>query len=99
MHELLREAGFVAVRVFELDDPFTLVGNTPQGAWLNAIMHLYEMYDLVKLAADPVRELEPLIQDLLGPITVTPDGSQFVARIERKALVAVGVKPGIDHPG
>lgn len=95
MFDLLIEAGFRDVRVFEISDPFTLYGCSQEEAKRNAIMHMYNMYDLVKLAnslGDTVTRLERHITDTLGPISVQPYEGRYVAQIERHALVAIGVK-------
>lgn len=96
MCHLLTGAGFRDVRVFEIADPFTLQGTSPEEARRNAIMHVYDMYDLIKVAAaasDIAPRLERHITDTLGPISIRQDGSRYVAEIPRHALVAVGEKP------
>lgn len=93
MRDLMCEAGFELIDVVELADPFTILGNTADQARTNAIIHMFEMYDLVRLAGDPLHVLGPMIEDIFGPISVDPAGQQFVARIDRKALVAIGEKP------
>jgi SAM-dependent methyltransferase len=95
MQQLLGQAGFVDVAVFEMDDRFTLYGATPVEAKRNAIMHMYDMYDLVKIASPsgetPV--LEQYITKIFGPIGVRKEGQVYLAEIPREALVAVGTKP------
>lgn len=93
MRSLLSSSGFAVIDIVQLDDSFTLLGNSPEQARTNAILHMYEMYDLVRLEGHPVNDLAPLIEDIFGPITVQPYGQQYLARIERQALVAVGEKP------
>ena len=95
MLHLFTSAGFSDVRVFEIDDPFTLYGNSPEEAKYNAIMHTYGMYDLIKVAdsaCDIAPRLEQHIADTLGPISIRQDGFRYIATIPRSALVAGGVK-------
>lgn len=95
MFHLLTSAGLRDIRVFEICDPFTLHGSSPEEARHNAIMHLYDMYDLIKVAdsaSDIAPCLERHITDTLGPITIRQDEGRYVAHIPRHALVAVGTK-------
>jgi len=95
MFNLFTSAGFRDVRVFEMPDPFTLQGRTPEEARHNAIMHMYDMYDLVKVAdgaGDIVARLERHITETLGSITIRQEEDRYVAQIPRHALVAVGTK-------
>ena len=94
MFDLLTKAGFRDVRVFDMDDSFSLSAETPKEAKRKAIMHMYHMYGLVKLdAAGAVeRAVERLIDETLGPIAVRKVEAGYVAQIHRQALVAVGVK-------
>jgi SAM-dependent methyltransferase len=95
MVDLLKREGFGDVDVFEIYDPFTLRGRSPEGAKRNAIMHMYEMYDLINLAdsaSDIEPRLEQLITETLGPISIWQENSHYVAQIPRNALVAVGTK-------
>ncbi|HEY6802483.1 MAG TPA: methyltransferase domain-containing protein [Pyrinomonadaceae bacterium] len=95
MFNLFTSAGFGDVRVFEMPDPFTLHGDTPEEAKHNAIMHMYDMYDLVKVGdsvSDVVFSLERHITETLGPITIREEDDRYVAEIPRHALVAVGSK-------
>lgn len=97
MFDLLTSAGLRDVRVFELADPFTLHGSSPEEARHSAIMHMYDMYDLIKVAdaaCDIAPRLERHITDTLGPISIHQEGGRYVARIPRHALVAVGTKTG-----
>ena len=58
-------------------------------------MHMYEMYDLVKVAdsaADIAPRLERHITETLGPISIRQEDGGYVAQILRHALVAVGTK-------
>jgi ubiquinone/menaquinone biosynthesis C-methylase UbiE len=97
MFHLLTSAGFRDVRVFDIRDPFTLQGSSPEEARHNAIMHIYGMYDLIKIA-DAARDiascLERHITDTLGPITIRRERGRYIAQIPRHALVAVGIKSG-----
>ncbi|MEJ2457938.1 MAG: methyltransferase domain-containing protein, partial [Novosphingobium sp.] len=96
MFSLFAEAGFSDVRVFAMDDPFTLHGSSPEAARHKAIMHMYDMYDLIKVAdftGDIAPRLERHIADTLGPITVQREQHRYTAHIPRQALVAVGIKP------
>jgi ubiquinone/menaquinone biosynthesis C-methylase UbiE len=95
MYDLLRRAGFRNVSVFEIHDPFTLDGASAKEAKRNAIMHMYNMYDLIKIADTPsdiALRLEKHIMRTLGPIQVSQEGDRYVAQISRDALVAVGTK-------
>jgi len=95
MHRLFRSAGFRDVRTCDIDDSFTLRGKSPEEARHNAIMHMYDMYDLIKLAdlpGDIAPRLERHIAGTLGPISIRRDGGVYVARIPRNAIVAVGTK-------
>lgn len=95
MFHLFTSAGFRDVRVFEIRDPFTLHGSSPGEAKHKAILHMYDMYDLSKLAGpacDIAACLERYIAETLGPISIRPDEGRYVAQITRHALVAVGTK-------
>lgn len=95
MWERLEVAGFRDVRVFDLNDPFDLPGMTANDAMNNAYLHMYHMYDLVKIASnrsDIVPRVARCVEQTLGEITVEPSAEGFVATIPRKALVAVGTK-------
>jgi SAM-dependent methyltransferase len=97
MFALLTDAGFHEVEVFEISDPFTLHGSSPDEARHNAIMHLYDMYDLIKVAdsaVDIMPRLERHIDQTLGPISIRQEEHRYVAEISRQALVAVGTKSG-----
>jgi SAM-dependent methyltransferase len=99
MFDLFTSAGFRDVRVFEISDPFTLRGSTPEEAKHNAIMHLYDMYDLIKVAdsaCDIAPRLERHITETLGPISIRQEEGRYVAEIPRHALVAIGAKPTYD---
>lgn len=92
---LFTRTGFRDVRIFEMSDPLTLRGRTPEEAKRNALMHMYSAYDLVKVA-DSEHEveaaLEPLIVNTLGPISVSREQDHYIAEIPRTVLVAVGIK-------
>ncbi|WNJ89605.1 class I SAM-dependent methyltransferase [Bosea sp. 685] len=95
LKELFVQAGFRDFDVFDMHDPFTLRGRTPDEAKENAIMHLYYMYDLIKIGedrSDIVRNLEPIVEGLFGAITIEFTGSEYCATVARDALVAVGKK-------
>lgn len=99
MFHLFTGAGFRDIRVFEIPDPFTLHGSSPEEAKHNAIMHMYDMYDLVKVAdsaCDIVPRLERHITETLGPISIRQEENRYVAEIPRDALVAVGTKSTYD---
>lgn len=99
MSHLFTSAGFRDVRVFEIPDPFTLNGGSPEEARHNAVMHMYDMYDLVKIAdsaCDIAPRLERHITETLGAITVRQEEGRYVAEIPRHALVAVGTKSTYD---
>ena len=91
----LRGPAFATFRLFEISDPFILRGQTPEEAKRNAIMHLYRMYDLVKVASaegDIEAALEPHIVNTLGAISVSREQGGYAAQIPRSTLVAVGTK-------
>jgi len=95
MFELFASAGFRDVSVFEIHDPFTLHGSSADEARHNAIMHMYDMYDLIKVAesaCDIAPRLERHITETLGPISIRQEEDRYVAEIPRQALVAVGTK-------
>lgn len=95
MFDLLTSAGFHDVRVFEIHDPFTLDGSSPEEAKHNAVMHMYDMYDLVKVAdsaCDIAPRVEQHITETLGPISIRQEAGRYIAQVSRDALVAVGTK-------
>ncbi|WP_404337994.1 class I SAM-dependent methyltransferase [Sphingomonas sp. MMS12-HWE2-04] len=95
MFDLFTTAGFRDVRVFEIQDPFTLEGISAAEARHKAILHLYDMYDLVKIAGSPheiAPRLERYITETLGPISIRQEGIRYLAEVGRSALVAVGTK-------
>lgn len=95
MFHLLADTGFRAVEVFEIRDPFTLYGHSPEEARRNALVHVHEMYDLIKVAgsaADVATWLERRIRETLGPLSIRREEGRYVAKIPRQALVAVGTK-------
>lgn len=99
MCHLLTNAGFRDIRVFDICDPFTLPGRSPEEARRNAIKHMYDMYDLIKVAdsgCDIGSCLERLISATLGPISIRQEEGRYVAHIPRHALVAVGTKSASD---
>ena len=62
-------------------------------------MHMYEMYDLIKVAGsacDIAPCLERHITETLGPISIRRKEGRYVAQIPRHALVAVGTKSTYD---
>ena len=95
MFHLFTSAGFRDVRVFEIRDPVTLHGSSAEEARHNAIMHMYDMYDLIKIAdsaCDIPPRLERHITETLGPISIRREEGRYLAEIPRHALVAVGTK-------
>jgi predicted SAM-dependent methyltransferase len=95
MFHLFTSAGFHDVRVFEIHDPFTLRGGSPEEAKHNAIMHMYHMYDLIGIAdsaCDIAPCLERHITETLGRISIRQEEGRYTAEISRQALVAVGSK-------
>lgn len=95
MSSLLEQAHFREIHVFEMYDPFVLRGSSPESARRNALMHMYRMYDLVKISSDPDPALpcvETHVNDILGGIRVEQTGNCWTATIRRTALVAVGTK-------
>jgi len=92
---LFENAGFCDINVFSIDDSFTLDGHSPEEAKHNAIMHMYDMYGLVKIgeaANDILTRLEQLITETLGPISIRKKGARYIATIPREALVASGTR-------
>jgi len=86
-------AGFTDIRIMDLPDPFTVFAPTADGARVGLLQHLYWMYDLMKLDAPTWMEsLSDLVEQTLGPISVTEADSRYVASVDRTALVAVGTK-------
>ncbi|MDD3183523.1 MAG: methyltransferase domain-containing protein [Alphaproteobacteria bacterium] len=95
MQTLLQDAGLKNIQVFDMADPFILEGTTPDEARVNALMHVYRMYDLVRVAptlTEALHKLETCVNDVLGGIHIEQTGSTWTATIERQALVAVGTK-------
>lgn len=95
MAALLQDSGFKNVHIFNMADPFVLNGNSPEEARTNALMHIYHMYDLVKIAdnlTDVLYRLEACVNDVLGGIQIEQTGADWTATIQRQALVAVGTK-------
>jgi SAM-dependent methyltransferase len=95
MWETFEKVGFRDIRILELNDPFTLVGDSAEDAIEQAAMHMYHMYDLVKIAndqADIFPRVKKSIEETLGPIEVSERGEEFLATIPRKSLVAIGTK-------
>jgi SAM-dependent methyltransferase len=96
MTTLFEAAGFEDVRVFSMPDPFVLRGNSSDEARTNALLHLYRMYDLIRLPGDSepdkLRHLEMAVNKMLGDIDVQSSASGYQATIRREALVAVGTK-------
>lgn len=98
MFRLFTGAGFRDVEVFEIRDPFTLYGRSPEEAKHNALMHVHEMYDLIKVASstcDVATWLERSIAETLGPMSIRHEDGRYVAEIPRHAVVAVGTKSSI----
>ena len=92
---LLKVGKFKQIQLLDMDDRFTLYGETAEQAHKNAIMHLFRMYDLVKIAetgSDLLRFLENLITNILGPIEIDRFDQGFIATIHRTALVVTGIK-------
>jgi ubiquinone/menaquinone biosynthesis C-methylase UbiE len=95
LFHLFTSAGFRDVKVFEICDPLTLYGSSPGEAKHNAVMHMYDMYDLIKVAdsaSDIAPRLERHITETLGPISIWQEEGRYIAHISRHALVAVGTK-------
>ena len=95
MQSLLEDAGFRDVRVGGMADPFVLKGTSAEDARANALMHLWHMYDLVKIDSsqgDRLRLLESYVERILGEIRIDLTASGYTATIPREALVAVGTK-------
>lgn len=95
MHDLLYNAGFRNIGILNIDDSFVLEGESEEKAKENALMHLYHMYDLVKIANDThdvPKVLERTVRDTLGEIEISQSGTAYVAKVPRQAIVAVGTK-------
>lgn len=95
MQSLLQDAGFKNIQVSSMADPFILEGSTSEEARVAALVHVYRMYDLVKIAptlTEALHCLETCINDVLGGIQIEAVGSIWTATIKREALVAVGTK-------
>lgn len=95
MQSLLQDVGFKNIQVFSMVDPFVLEGATPEEARIAALMHVYRMYDLVKIAPtliEALHKLEVYVDDVLGGIQVKQNCLVWTATIQREALVAVGTK-------
>lgn len=95
MQSLLVNSGFTNIRVFDMDDRFTLNGETAEEAYQNALLHLYHMYDLVNIGSsnsERLAKIETMAADILGPIETKAKDGHYIATIHRAALVATGVK-------
>jgi hypothetical protein len=95
MFGLLKDAGFKDIRIFSMSDPFVLKSDSVEGARKKAIMHIYRMYDLVRIAdnePDILCMLEIQISNTLGDIQIEKTESGYTATIPRQALVAMGTK-------
>lgn len=95
MQSLLQNAGFKNIQVFSIADPFILEGVTPEEARIAALMHVYHMYDLVRIAptlTEALHCLQTYVDDVLGGIQIESVGSIWTATIQREALAAVGTK-------
>jgi SAM-dependent methyltransferase len=95
MFLLLADAGFRDVRIFDMDDSFTLSGSSPEGAKRRALQHLYHMYDLVKISnrqEDALKRLEACVAETFGEIKIKKEVDCYTATVRRTALVAVGTK-------
>lgn len=78
-----------------MNDPYILEGQTAGEAKRNALMHLFNAYDLCKISGSPQdieTKLEPLVEKTLGPVSVRREQERYVAEVPRTALAAVGVK-------
>lgn len=95
MQSLLADSGFTNIRVFDMDDRFTLNGETAEKAHQNALLHLYHMYDLVNIGSsnsERLAKIEAMATDILGPIETKAKNGHYTTTIHRTALVATGVK-------
>lgn len=95
MFTLMSNAGFRDIRVFDMDDSFTLTGATSQEAKDNALRHLYYMYDLVKISNsenDALPRVEACARETFGDIQIEYKQDHYAATIPRIALVGVGTK-------
>lgn len=93
MQTLLAAAGFSAIEVFEMDDPFLICGASPGEAREGMLCHLHNMYGLARLpigTPGDLRELERRVVETMGEMTVRPGAAGWIARLPRTALVAVG---------
>lgn len=93
MVDLMRDAGFGEISVFDMHDPFELPGLSAAGARTAMLAHIWHMYGLVKLDIDTASgraDLAARIQNTLGPINVSQTERGWTAHVTRTALVAVG---------
>jgi SAM-dependent methyltransferase len=95
MRQILSDAAFRETQVLAMDDPFVLIGDTPQAARRAMLQHLRMMYGLVRLTLETDADwhrLEALVADTLGEIAIRAVDGRHVATLMRHALVAVGVR-------
>ena len=95
MLDLLGEAGFEAIRLFDMDDPFHVYGHSAEEAERNMLRHLHAMYGLSKIPVtqpSELRDFRDVVAQTLGTIRVAKRRRLYVAELKRHALVAVGTK-------
>jgi SAM-dependent methyltransferase len=102
MRREMLAAGLVNVRITEIEDPFQVTSTSPLGAKEGLLAYLRDMYGL-RSASRPempiaLEELEIYCNRYFsGGITVRPfSDTQFIARLARTAVVAVGQRPEED---
>jgi ubiquinone/menaquinone biosynthesis C-methylase UbiE len=94
MFTRMTAGGFREVRILDVHDPFRERGRTEKEAEDAVLMHLYHMYDLVRIAGDgPVLDrMKRAVEEVFGGIGISRGGETCIATVDRTALVAVGVK-------
>jgi len=96
MIDLLSNAGFIDVEVFNMSDHIAVKGNSLQEARNNCLMHLYLMYGLEKISIetlDKLKTLENLVKSTLGEILYDRHDKSYTATVMREALVVLGLRP------
>ncbi len=93
MLHLMDAAGFHAVDIFDMDDPFVLHGASAAEARAAMLRHLYHMYGLCKLdiaTAEGLDDLERRADATIGRMSVVRSAEGWTAHLPRMALVAIG---------
>ena len=94
--ERFSKAGFSKVKVMTIEDPFRLTDKTAEAAKRRLLRHLFNMYGLIKFYEKFKKqweiELENVINDIFGGITVTLTNEGYQAELSRNAIVGIGTK-------